>query len=183
MMIVILAGTVGLNFWLFTIIPKGFFPEQDTGRLFGFIQADQSISFQRMSQKLRQYIDIVQATRTSTTSSDSTAAGGGAATPASMFISLKPLGQRKASSEQIIARLRPKLAQVAGRNALHVPAAGDPRRAGGMSNSLYQYTLQADNLAGPAHLDARSCSRRSRPSPSSPTSIPTSRTRGSRPTS
>ncbi len=60
-MLIVLVTTVGLNLWLFTIIPKGFFPEQDTGRMFGFIQADQSISFQRMSKKLRQYVAIIQA--------------------------------------------------------------------------------------------------------------------------
>ena len=60
LMIIVLACTVALNFWLFTIIPKGFFPEEDTGRLSGYIQADQSSSFQRMSQKLRQFMAIVQ---------------------------------------------------------------------------------------------------------------------------
>jgi multidrug efflux pump len=143
-MIVILAGTVALNFWLFNIIPKGFFPEQDTGRLFGFIQADQSVSFQRISQKLRQYVDLVQADKDVDDVVGWVGGGRGAAT-GQMFISLKGLDQRKSSSEQVIARLRPKVASVAGATLFMFPQQ-EIRAGGRVSNSLYQYTLQAESL-------------------------------------
>jgi len=145
-MIIILACTVGLNIWLFTIIPKGFFPEEDTGRLSGFIQADQSISFQRMSQKLRQYVQIIQDDPDVDDVVGFTGGGRGANT-GFMFISAKPLRERKASSEQIIARLRPKLARVPGASLFMFPQQETPRAGGRVSNSAWQYTLQADNLA------------------------------------
>ena len=144
-MIIVLACTVGLNIWLFTIIPKGFFPEEDTGRLSGFIQADQSISFQRMSKKLRQYIQIVQDDPDVDDVVGFTGGGRGANT-GFMFISAKPLRERKASAEQIIARLRPKLARVPGSSLFMFPQQETPRTGGRVSNSAWQYTLQADNL-------------------------------------
>ena len=144
--IIVLACTVGLNFWLFWIIPKGFFPEEDSGRLSGFIQADQSISFQRMSQKLRQYMQIVQDDPDVDDVVGFTGGGRGANT-GFMFISAKPLSQRAASSEQIIARLRPKLAQVPGSSLFMFPQQETPRTGGRVSNSAWQYTLEADNLA------------------------------------
>jgi len=144
-MIIVLACTVGLNFWLFTIIPKGFFPEEDTGRLSGFIQADQSISFQRMSQKLRQYIQIIQEDPDVDDVVGFTGGGRGANT-GFMFISAKPLRERTASSEKIIARLRPKLAKVPGSSLFMFPQQETPRAGGRVSNSAWQYTLQADNL-------------------------------------
>jgi multidrug efflux pump len=145
LMILVLAGTVVLNIWLFTIIPKGFFPEQDTGRMFGFIQADQSISFQRMSQKLRQSVNIIQSDKEVDDVVGFTGGGGGGGNAGRMFISLKPLGVRKATTEQIMARLRPKLAQVAGASVFLAPQQ-EVRVGGRMSYALYQYTLQADNL-------------------------------------
>jgi multidrug efflux pump len=145
LMIIVLACTVGLNLWLFTIIPKGFFPEEDSGRLSGFIQADQSISFQRMSEKLKQYVQIVQADPDVDDVVGFTGGGRGANT-GFMFISARPLRERKASSEQIIARLRPKLAQVQGSSLFMFPQQETPRTGGRVSNSAWQYTLQADNL-------------------------------------
>jgi multidrug efflux pump len=143
-MIGLLGLTVVLNVVLFRMIPTGFFPEQDVGRLIGGIQADQSISFARMSQKLRQFMAIVQADPAVERVVGSTGAGGGANT-AQMFVGLKPLAVRKASSEQIIARLRPKLARVSGASLFLAP--GQELRVGGRgSNSLYQYTLEADSL-------------------------------------
>jgi multidrug efflux pump len=141
LMLMVLIGTVGLNVWLFTIIPKGFFPEQDTGRMFGWIQADQSSSFQRISQKLRQYVKIIQDDKDVDNIVGFTGAGGGGR----MFISLKPLRERKATTEQIMARLRPKLAVVPG-SSLFLAPQQEVRVGGRMSFSLYQYTLQADNL-------------------------------------
>ena len=145
LMLWVLIVTVALNFWLFAIIPKGFFPEQDTGRMFGFIQADQSISFQRISDKLRQYMKIVQDDKDVDDVVGFTGAGGGGGNSGRMFISLKPLGVRKASTEQIMARLRPKLAQIPGSTLFMAPQQ-EVRVGGRMSFSLYQYTLQADNL-------------------------------------
>ncbi len=144
LMIALLVVTVGLNFVLFRMIPTGFFPEQDVGRLIGGIQADQSISFSRMSQKLRQFMAIVQSDPAVERVVGSTGAGGGANT-AMMFIGLKPLAVRKASSEQVIARLRPRLAEVSGASLFLAP--GQELKVGGRgSNALYQYTLEADNL-------------------------------------
>jgi multidrug efflux pump len=146
-MLVVLFATIGLNIWLFTIIPKGFFPEQDTGRLFGGIQADQSISFQAMAQKFRQFVAIIQkdpAVRTVVGSTGSGGRGGGT-NSGRLFIDLKPLGERHESSQQVIARLRPKLMAVPGATAFLAPAQ-EIRFTGRQSNSLYQYTLEADNL-------------------------------------
>jgi len=145
-MIIILCCTVVLNIWLFTIIPKGFFPEEDTGRLSGFIQADQSISFQRMSQKLRQYIQIIQDDPDVDDVVGFTGGGRGGSNTGFMFVSARPLGQRKASSEQIIARLRPKLAKVPGSSLFMFPQQETPRAGGRVSGSAWQYTLEADNL-------------------------------------
>jgi multidrug efflux pump len=143
--LVVLAITVVLNVWLFTIIPKGFFPEQDTGRMFGFIQADQSISFQRMSQKLRQYVAIVQKDPDVDDVVGFTGAGGGGGNGGRMFIQLKDLGPRKSTTEQIMARLRPQVAHVAGSSLFLMPAQ-EVRVGGRMSYALYQYTLQSDSL-------------------------------------
>ena len=148
LMLAILAVTICLNVWLFTIIPKGFFPEQDTGRLGGGVQADQSISFQSMSQKMRQFVRIVQADPAVDTVVGTTGAGGrgGSANSGRMFVGLTPLSQRTDSAEQVITRLRPKLTSVPGAILFLFPAQ-EVRVGGRMSNSLYQYTLQADNLA------------------------------------
>jgi multidrug efflux pump len=145
--LVLLLGTIALNVWLFTIIPKGFFPEQDTGRLFGGIQADQSISFQAMAQKFRQFVEIVRRDPDVQSVVGSTGAGGrgGGTNTARLFIDLKPLGQRKLTSQQVIGRLRPKLAAIPGATAFLAPAQ-EIRMGGRQSNSLYQYTLEADNL-------------------------------------
>jgi multidrug efflux pump len=143
--ILVLLVTIALNVVLFIIIPKGFFPEQDTGRMFGFIQADQSISFQRMSQKLKQYVAIVQQDPDVDDVVGFTGGGGGGGNGGRMFISLKDLGQRKATTEQIMTRLRPKIAKVAGSSLFLMPAQ-EVRVGGRMSYALYQYTLQSDNL-------------------------------------
>jgi multidrug efflux pump len=145
LMIVVLIATVVLNVWLFRTIPKGLFPEQDTGRLFGFIQADQSTSFQRISGKLKQFVQTIQDDPDVDDVVGFTGGGGGANT-GRLFVSLKGLDKRKSNSTQIIARLRPKLAKVPGATLFMFPAQ-DFRVGGRMSNSLYQYTLKTDNLA------------------------------------
>jgi multidrug efflux pump len=135
--------TIGLNVLLFTNVSKGFFPQQDTGRLQGNIQADQSTSFQAMQDRLLQMIKIVQADPGIETSAGFT--GGSNANTARMFISLKSLKDRhNDSADVIINRLRPKLAKVPGAT-LYLQLAQDLRIGGRQSNALYQYTLQSDN--------------------------------------
>jgi multidrug efflux pump len=148
LVMLILFAAVCLNVVLFTIIPKGFFPQQDTGRLIGSLQADQSISFQAMTQKLRQMVDIVQADPAvehvvGYTGVGSGGGGGGQINSGSVFVSLKPIAQRP-TADQVIARLRPKLAEVPG-GRLFLTAVQDIRAGGRQSNSQYQYTLQSDS--------------------------------------
>jgi len=139
----VLLATVALNVYMYIEIPKGFFPQQDTGRLIGNIQADQSISFQAMQQKLATFVDIVRADP----AVDSVVAftGGGQRNSGSMFVGLKPLSERRLSADQVIGRLRQKLAHEPGASLFLVPVQ-DIRIGGRGSNAQYQYTLQADNL-------------------------------------
>jgi multidrug efflux pump len=139
-----LLATVCLNITLFVVVPKGFFPQQDTGRLFGGIQADQSISFQLMRQKLIAFMAIVKSDPAVDTIVGFT--GGGQTNSGFVFLSLKPLEQREVSSDQVIGRLRGKLATVPGAS-LYLQAVQDIRVGGRMSNAQYQYTLQADHIA------------------------------------
>ncbi|MGH8461481.1 MAG: multidrug efflux RND transporter permease subunit [Stenotrophobium sp.] len=143
LMLLLLAGTVCLNVYLYVIVPKGFFPQQDTGRLIGGIRADQSISFQAMRTKLGEFMAIVQ--RDPAVDSVVGFTGGGQTNGGFVFIALKPVAQRKISSDRVIARLRPKLATVAGAT-LFLQAAQDIRVGGRQGNSQYQYTLQSDSL-------------------------------------
>ena len=142
-MMLLLLVTLCLNVYLFIIVPKGFFPEQDTGRLIGGMRADQSISFQLMQQKLAQFISIVQ--KDPAVDSVVGFTGGGQSNSGFVFISLKPLSQRNVSADQVIARLRRELAQVPGA-ALFLQSVQDIRVGGRQSNAEYQYTLQSDNL-------------------------------------
>jgi multidrug efflux pump len=140
----VLLVTICLNVYLYIIVPKGFFPEQDTGRIIGSIQADQSISFQAMRQKLSDFEEIIRADPAVDSVGGFT--GGSRRNSGQMFITLKPLSQRKESAEEVIARLRAKLAREPGASLFLVPAQ-DIRVGGRQSNATYQYTLQADNLA------------------------------------
>ncbi len=136
--------TIILNFVLFVLVPKGFFPEQDTGMLIGSIEGDQSISFAAMKEKLAQLQAIVQ--KDPGVASVAGFTGGHATNSAFMFVSLKPLSQRHASAAAIVARLRPKLSHIPGVRAFLVP--GQDLRVGGRrGNAEYQYTLQSDNAA------------------------------------
>jgi multidrug efflux pump len=140
----VLLATVCLNVYLYIEIPKGFFPTQDTGRLVGGIQADQSISFQAMRGKLRSFMQIIMDDPAVENVVGFT--GGAQRNSGFMFISLKPLKERKESAEQVIARLRPKLAKEPGASLFLNPVQ-DVRIGGRQSNATYQYTLQADDLA------------------------------------
>jgi len=147
--VVLLAATVIFNIYLYIVIPRGLFPQQDTGRLIGGIQADQAISFQSMSGKLRQFVGIVQADPAVDTVVGFTGGGsqgGGQVNSGFIFVSLKAKADRNLSADQVIARLRPKLNQVAGAR-LFLQAAQDIRVGGRQSNAQYQYTLQGDSVA------------------------------------
>ena len=147
-MLVLLIAVV-LNVVLYIIVPKGFFPQQDTGRMMGQIQADQSISFQAMQVKLGQLMDIVQHDPAVQSVVGFTGAGGGggggSTNSGSVFVALKPLSQR-AGIDQVMTGLRRKLAAVAGARLILVPIQ-DIRVGGRSSNAAYQYTLQADSTA------------------------------------
>ncbi len=138
-----LAATVALNVWLYVIVPKSFFPSQDTGRLIGNLQADQTISFQAMQGKLADLMAIVRADPAVTDVVGFT--GGGQRNRGFFFVSLKPLEERRVSADQVIARLRVQLARVPGANLFLVPVQ-DVRVGGRQANAQYQYTLQADDV-------------------------------------
>ncbi len=140
----ILLATVGLNVWLYTIVPKGFFPQQDTGRLIGSIQADQSISFQAMRNKLSDFVAIVAADPAVDNVVGFT--GGGQRNAGVMFVALKPVAERQMSADQVIGRLRGKLSKEPGASLFLQPVQ-DIRVGGRSSNAQYQYTIQADHIA------------------------------------
>jgi multidrug efflux pump len=148
LVLLIFIATIGLNMYLFVVVPKGFFPQQDTGRIVGSLQADQSISFQAMSGKLKQMIDIVRADPAVETVVGFTGVGSGGGfsqiNTGTVFVSLKPLSER-VTADEVIARLRPKLAQVPG-GRLYLAAVQDLRAGGRQSNAQYQYTLQSENV-------------------------------------
>ncbi|MBN9602430.1 MAG: efflux RND transporter permease subunit [Afipia felis] len=139
----VLLGVLGLNFYLYSVIPKGFFPQQDTGRLIGIIQADQSISFQLMQQKLTQFVSIIKKDPAVDTVVGFT--GGGQTNSGFMFIALKQLEERKISADQVIGRLRREFAVVPGAT-LYLQAVQDIRAGGRASNAQYQYTLEGATL-------------------------------------
>ncbi len=139
-----LIATIGLNFYLYVRVPKGFFPQQDNGRMMGAIQADQDSSFQSMNNILLQMIKIVKADP-AVGSVVGFTGGWAGANSARMFISLNPPAERQLTADQVIARLRPKLARVPGAT-LYMQAAQDVRVGGRMSNAQYQFTMRGDNL-------------------------------------
>jgi multidrug efflux pump len=144
-----LAATVGLNFYLYAHVPKGLFPQQDTGRLMGKLEADQSISFQSMSKKLAEMIEIVKADPAVKNVVGFTGGGagpGGSTNTATVFASLKPQSERKMGVDAVIARLRGKLSHVPG-GRLFFQAAQDISPGGRPSSAQYQYTLYADKTA------------------------------------
>ena len=144
----VLVATIALNFYLFVRVPKGFFPQQDNGRMMGAIQADQDTSFQAMRERLLKVIEIIKSDPAVDTVNGFTGGGGGGGSTtntARMFISLKPLAERKITVDYVIARLRPKLARIPGAN-LYLQAAQDLRVGGRMSSALYQFTMRGDNL-------------------------------------
>ena len=144
LMLAVFLGTLALSVYLYVNIPKGFFPQQDTGRLIGFVRADQSISFQAMKEKLDKLAAIVMADVA--VESVTAFTGGGQRNSAQMFIALKPLKQRDASLDQILARLRPKLSKEPGANLFLNPIQ-DLRGGGRQAEASQQFTLRADDLS------------------------------------
>ncbi|MFS2224564.1 multidrug efflux RND transporter permease subunit MdtC [Pantoea sp. B65] len=142
--LLLLLATVGLTIWLYITIPKALLPEQDTGRLMGSISADQSISFQAMRGKLEDFMKIIR--EDPAVSNVSGFTGGSRTNSGSMFITLKPIAERKESAQQVMARLRVKLAKEPGAS-LFLMAAQDIRTGGREANAEYQYSLLSDNLA------------------------------------
>ena len=145
--LLVAAVTVGVNVYLYMLVPKGFFPESDTGRLMGAVQADQDTSFQALHDRLAQFVDIVGADPAVQAVVGMTGGQQGSATNTGrMFIALKPVAERRATVAEVMARLRPKLAGVAGAS-LYLQAAQDLRIGGRLGSGAYQFTLQGDDLA------------------------------------
>ena len=143
LVMLILVLVVGLNVYLFVNIPKGFFPNQDTGQIQGGLRADQSISFAAMQTKLKQIVDIIRADPAVDTVVGFT--GGGRAGGGFMFVSLKPASERTDKGQAVIARLQPQLAKITGLS-IFLNTVQDLRMGGRQSNSTYQYTLKSDNV-------------------------------------
>jgi multidrug efflux pump len=142
LMMLILGTVIALNGYLFVKIPKGFFPQQDTGQISGGLSADRSISFQAMQDKLKALVNIIRRDPAVDTVVGFT--GGGRAGGGFMFINLKPVAQRSESGQAVIARLRPQLATVTG-ITLFLNPVQDLRGGGRQSSSTYQYTLKSDS--------------------------------------
>ncbi|HVP00053.1 MAG TPA: multidrug efflux RND transporter permease subunit [Bryobacteraceae bacterium] len=146
--LLVLAATIALNVYMFIQVPKGFFPQQDNGRMMGTIIGDQDTSFQAMNGILREMVKIVQddpAMDTVTASTGGSGGGGGGINQGRVNIQLKPLAERKVSVYEVIDRLRPKLARVRGAT-LYLQASQDVRVGGRMSAALYQFTMRGDNV-------------------------------------
>ena len=149
-MMMMLIATVGINIYLYVVIPKGFFPQQDTGQLQGGIRGDAASSFQFMRRKLQEVAAIVKQDPAVNTVTGSVGGGGfgpsgGGGANANLTIALKPLSVRHISADKIIARLRPKLSGVQG-VATFLQAVQDIGGGGRSANSQYQYTLLGDDL-------------------------------------
>jgi multidrug efflux pump len=143
-MLMLTLATMVATVYLYTRIPNGFFPQQDTGSLAGSIQADQSTSYQAMRQRVSEFVDIVMRDPAVATV-QAYVGGGGTQNTARMFVSLKPLAARRVHADEVIARLRGKLAAVAGAT-LYLQAVQDLRVGGRLSNAQYQYTLRGESV-------------------------------------
>jgi multidrug efflux pump len=149
LMLTLTLSTIAISVYLFIIIPKGFFPQQDSGRLSGNIQAAQDISFQAMRQKLTEVVDIIKSDPAVDNVIGFSGGGGSSSSTTNtgrMFVGLKPLEERKMSADQVIGRLRGKLSKVPGAPT-YLQATQDLRIGGRSSSAQYQYTLQGDTLS------------------------------------
>ena len=136
-------ATMAATVVLYVRVPKGFFPQQDTGRLAGSIQADQNSSFQAMDRRVARFVDIVM--KDPAVDYVQAYAGGDSPNTGRMFVNLKPVGDRDASADEIIARLRPKIAQVPGAS-LYLQSVQDVRIGGRVSAAQFQYTLRTEDV-------------------------------------
>ena len=143
LVVLVLLGVIALNVQLYRVIEKGFIPDQDTGRVMGFIRADQSTSFQAMERRIKRFLEIVQEDPAVEYVTGFT--GGGQRNSANMFMSLKPMAERKVSSDEVINRLRDKLKNEPGARLFMVKQT-DIRIGGRQSMAAYDYTLQADEI-------------------------------------
>ncbi|AOJ10735.1 efflux RND transporter permease subunit [Burkholderia mayonis] len=139
-----LVATIALNVFLYIVVPKGFFPQQDTGLMVGGIQADQTTSFQAMKLKFTEMMRVVSANPNVANVAGFT--GGAQTNSGFMFVALKDKPGRKLSADQVIQQLRPQLADVAGARTF-LQAAQDIRMGGRQSNAQYQFTLLGDSTA------------------------------------
>src|SRR5580704_2984360 len=140
----VLLITIGVNIYLLIIVPKGFFPLQDNGTIFGGLQGAQDISYQAMQQDIKTFVDMIKQDPAVANVMAFTG-GGGATNGGFVYIGLKPLDERKISSSDVINRLRPKLTSVPGATVF-LQAGQDLRIGGRQSNAQFQYTIQSDNL-------------------------------------
>ncbi|HEX8816180.1 MAG TPA: multidrug efflux RND transporter permease subunit [Terriglobales bacterium] len=140
----VLLVTIGVNIYLLVIVPKGFFPQQDNGTIFGGIQGAQDISYQAMDSLTKNFVNLIK-TDPAVDNAMAFTGGNGAVNSGFVYIGLKPLEQRKISASQVIDRLRPKLTSLPGA-AVFVQAGQDLRIGGRQSNAQYQYTIQSDNV-------------------------------------
>ena len=144
--LLIFFATIALSVYLFTIIPKGFFPQQDNGFLTGVSEASQDISFAEMKRHQEELSSIVQADPAVDSIAMFIGGGGTALNSGRMYITLKPHNERDVDAQQIIARLRPKLAKVEGAQ-LYLQASQDVRLGGRATRTQFEFTLQDANLA------------------------------------
>ena len=142
--LIVLGITIGFNFYLFAIVPKGFFPQQDNGTVFGGIQGSQDISFQAMQKATARIVDVVKADPAVANAMAFTG-GNGPTNGGFIYLGLKPLAERNVNASQVIDRVRPKLLSVSGANTF-MQAGQDLRIGGRLSSAQYQYTIQSDNL-------------------------------------
>jgi multidrug efflux pump len=140
----VLAITIGINIYLFWVIPFGFFPQQDNGLAFGGIQGPQDVSFQAMQKAVQRIVSVVK-TDPAVDNAMAFTGGGGPTNGGFIFMGLKPFSQRHATSSQIIDRLRPKLLGITGANTF-LQAGQDVRIGGRASSAQYQYTIQSDSV-------------------------------------
>jgi multidrug efflux pump len=147
--ILILLATIGLNFFLIFKIPKGFFPQQDTGALVGGVQGPQDASFPFMNSSILELVKVIKADP-AVANVNAYTGGNGASNGGFIYIALKPLDERKISAADIINRIRPKLNKLPVASAF-LQAVQDLRIGGRSSNALYQYTIQSDNIQDLVH--------------------------------
>jgi multidrug efflux pump len=140
----VLLVTICVNVLLYRIVPKGFFPQQDNGTVFGGIQGSQDISFQAMNDLTLKFVQIIK-TDPAVEHVGAFTGGGGAVNTGFVYLALKPLNQRGITASQVVDRLRPKLTSLPGATVF-LQAGQDLRIGGRQSNAQYQYTIQSDNL-------------------------------------